>query len=153
MNATASVESEIRSESPASVVREFLVLLQDEDFDGALDLLTEDVAWENVSLPTVKGRAKVEKLFRKGNELGGGFRVHFENIAADGDIVLTERIDAITLGRFHHQFWVAGRFELRDGRIAVWHDAFDWRDYFVGFLRALVGLISPKLNRRWPTQL
>lgn len=135
----------------ADVVRDFLVRLQDEDIDGAIELLTEDVAWENVSLPTIRGRSNVERLFRKVNQFGGGFRVHFENIAADGEVVLTERVDAITLGRFQHQFWVAGRFELREGRIAVWHDAFDWRDYTVGFVRALAGLISPRLNRRWPS--
>ena len=51
---------------------------------------------------------------------------------------------------FAQRFWVYGRFELRDGRIAVWRDAFDWLDLAVSFVRGIVGMVAPRLNRRWP---
>lgn len=137
------------TQQPATVVREFLEALEREDVDAAMALLTEDAVWINVSLPAVRGRARIEKLCRMGQGKVG-FRVHFHAIAADGDVVLTDRSDALRYGPVEQRFWVHGRFELRDGRIAVWRDAFDWRDYLISFLRGVAGAISPGLNRPWP---
>jgi limonene-1,2-epoxide hydrolase len=134
----------------SDVVREFLLALQEDDLDRSLALLAEDVEWINVSLPTVHGRRAVERIFRLAQKAGGGFRVHFHAIASEGDVVLTQRTDAMTFGRFEHRFWVAGRFEVTDGQITIWRDAFDWGDFLVGFVRALLGVVSPGLNRRWP---
>jgi len=54
------------------------------------------------------------------------------------------------MGRFEQRFWVYGRFELRDGRIAIWRDAFDWRDITASLLRGAAGAALPSLNRAWP---
>ena len=48
------------------------------------------------------------------------------------------------------RFWVWGRFEVRDGKIVIWRDSFDWLDFTVGLLRGAVGVFLPALNRRWP---
>jgi limonene-1,2-epoxide hydrolase len=79
-----------------------------------------------------------------------GFRVHFHNIAAEGDVVLTERTDELAFGPVVARIWVWGRFELRDGRIAVWRDSFDWLDSTIGLARGVAALASPSLNRPWP---
>lgn len=76
--------------------------------------------------------------------------MYFHNVAGDGDTVLTERTDALLLGRIELRIWVYGRFEVRDGRITLWRDSFDWLDVTVGFLRALAGAVIPGLNRPWP---
>lgn len=149
---TAQTSTETVTQDPASeVVTNFLFALQAEDIDRVQSLLTEDAEWINVSLPTVRGRKRIEKILLTAQKAGGGFRVHFHAVASEGDVVLTQRTDAMTFGRFEHRFWVAGRFEVRDGKIAVWRDSFDWGDLLVGFVRALAGLISPRLNRPWPT--
>lgn len=140
-----------QTEQAVEVVREFLLALQDDDLDRALSFLTDDVAWINVSLPTVHGKRAIERIFRLAQKAGGGFRVYFHAVAAEGDVVLTQRTDAMTLGRFDQRFWVAGRFEIVDGRIAVWRDSFDWLDLLVGLIRGLAGVISPRLNRPWPS--
>jgi limonene-1,2-epoxide hydrolase len=76
--------------------------------------------------------------------------VHFHHVAADGDVVLTERTDELALGRFEQRFWVHGRFELRHGQITVWRDSFDWFDYSLSAVRGLAGVVAPALNRPWP---
>jgi limonene-1,2-epoxide hydrolase len=135
----------------ADIVRTFLEALQDGDIDAAMALLTEDAVWINVSLPAVRGKRAIEKICRWSLNQGGGFRVHFHGIADAGDgVVLTDRADALNMGRFEQRFWVYGRFELRDGRIAVWRDAFDWRDITASLLRGAVGAALPSLNRAWP---
>lgn len=134
---------------PIQLVEDFLFALQAEDLDGALELVTEDLAYTNVSVPTLHGRRRLDRAFRP--LLGrGGFRVHFHHIAADGNIVLTERTDAIVVGPVQCTFWVYGRFEIRDGQIAVWRDSFDYRDVAVGLIRGVLGAFVPALARPWP---
>jgi limonene-1,2-epoxide hydrolase len=134
---------------PAEVVIRFLRALEAKDVDEAMDLLTDDAAWINVSLPTVRPKARIARFIRK-LEDNGHFRVHFHNVAEEGDVVLTERTDALGIGRFEQRFWVYGRFELRDGRIAIWRDSFDWLDIVMSLVRAGAGVVSPALNRPWP---
>lgn len=148
MSATATARNGSRT-TPVAVVKDFLLALQDGKLDRAFALLADDVAYTNVSLPTLRGRRGVERALRMFFPRAG-FRVHFVNVAATGDVVLTERVDAMVFGRVEQRFWVCGRFEVRDGKITVWRDAFDWADLTVGLVRGLLGALSPRLNRRWP---
>ncbi|MDN5758815.1 MAG: limonene-1,2-epoxide hydrolase, partial [Tomitella sp.] len=70
--------------------------------------------------------------------------------AADGDTVLTERIDEIDMGPLRMRFWVCGKFVVNDGVIVVWRDYFDFLDCTKAFLRAVVGVAFPSLNRSMP---
>jgi limonene-1,2-epoxide hydrolase len=134
------------------VVVDFLLALADYDVDTALDLVSEDLEYINVSLPTLHGRAALERVARPWLRPGRmGFDVHFNHVATEGDeVVITDRIDELSFGRFAACFWVYGRFTVRDGKIAVWRDSFDWLDVTIGNLRALVGLVAPSLNRTLP---
>jgi limonene-1,2-epoxide hydrolase len=134
---------------PAEAVTTFLRHLEAGDVDAAMSLMTDDAVWINVTLPTVRGKRRIDRLLR-GLDRRGDFRVHFHNVASEGDVVLTERTDALRVGRFEQRFWVYGRFELRDGKIAVWRDSFDWVDMLFSLIRAVAGAVSPGLNRPWP---
>jgi limonene-1,2-epoxide hydrolase len=151
MEATPAIAEDRGPIEPSDVVRAFLLALEADQLDEALALLAEDVVYTNVSLPTLHGRARVDRLFRPGHGKDRfGFRVYFHTIAASGDTVLTERTDALILGPLELRLWVYGRFEIVDGHIAVWRDSFDWFDLTVGFVRALAGVFIPSLNRPWP---
>jgi limonene-1,2-epoxide hydrolase len=135
-----------------TVARSFLELLQAGDLDRALDLLADDVVYTNVSLPAIRGRRDVERAFRA--TLGRmSFRVHFHAVGCDendSSVVLTERTDALVFGPVIVQFWVYGRFEVRDGRITVWRDSFDWGDVLMGLARGVAGAAVPAVRRSWP---
>lgn len=150
MTATASQPATTTAPQPERVVRDFLLALEANDLDGALALVDEDIVYTNVSLPTIRGRARLDRLFRPLLRIGGTFRVHFHTVATDGNTVLTERTDELALGRVAQRFWVYGRFEVRDGLITVWRDSFDWYDIAVSLLRGVAGAVSPGFNRRWP---
>jgi limonene-1,2-epoxide hydrolase len=152
MTATASKSSNAGpATEPAEVVRSFLLSLEAGELDQALELLDENVTWINVTLPTIRGRRGVERLFRSMMEkLPGGFRVHFHAIAAEGNTVLTDRTDELIFGRVRQRVWVCGRFEVTDGKITLWRDSFDWIDVLIGLVRGLAGAVVPALNRRWP---
>lgn len=141
------------TESPSTIVRSFLEALEDADLDQALSYLDEDVLYTNVSLPAVRGRVAVEKAFRP--TIGRmGFRVFFHAVGADENdpgVLLTERTDALEFGPVSIRFWVYGRFEVRDGRITVWRDSFDWGNVTNGLIRGLIGVVFPFVQRTWPT--
>jgi limonene-1,2-epoxide hydrolase len=133
----------------AALVQKFLVALQDEDFDTVESLAAPDLVWQNVGLPSLRGRGRIMGLLRRG-EGKMGFAVAFHRVAAEGGTVLTERTDAIILGPLRLQFWVCGAFEVRDGQITLWRDYFDMVDVMVKApLKALVGLVVPSLRPRF----
>ena len=133
-----------------AVVRAFLASLELLDVERALGYLADDVAYTNVSTPTVHGRENVRRVLGGFLRFTSGFEAVNHHVAADGAVVLTERTDAFTLGRLRVQFWVCGRFEVRDGKIAVWRDHFDWVNVTVGVARGLAGLVVPSLRARIP---
>ena len=96
----------------ADIVKTFLEALQAEDFETFGSLMADDVVYENVGLPTIRGGRRVTKLMR-GMEGKASFEVKFHRNVVEGTTVLNERTDAIVLGPLRLQFWVCGVFELR----------------------------------------
>ncbi len=129
--------------SEIEVVQRFLGRLQELDTAGALALCAEDVVYQNVPLPPARGRRAVGRQLGAMTKVGTGFEVEMVNIAANGPVVLTERIDVLRRGSFAMEFWVCGTFEVRDDKIVLWRDYFDWPTFLAagvrGAGRALVG--------------
>ena len=137
--------------SAVAIVEKFLNLLAADELDAAADLLAPDVLYTNVSLPTIRGRERVRRVAKA--TLGrdaAGFEVYIHARGTDGPVVLTERTDVLTYGRLRVQFWVYGRFEVRDGLIAVWRDSFDWLNISAATLRGLAGTVVPALHAKPP---
>jgi limonene-1,2-epoxide hydrolase len=138
-----------RTESPGDVVRGFLQALADDDIDAALGYIAEDIVYQNVSLPTIRGKQRFAKGARQFSSRGIGFDVRIHKLAEDGNSVLTERTDALYFRAYRTQFWVCGRFEVTDGEITLWRDYFDWQAIVVSMARGLVGLAVPSLRPRF----
>ena len=131
------------------VVLDFLQLLQAGDVDAAVELLDPDVAYTNVSLPTIRGRERVGQAL--GRALGRprvGFEVVVHHVASDGDVVLTDRTDVLVYGKVRVSFWVYGRFVVRDGLITVWRDSFDWLNITAATVRGLASALFARAGRR-----
>jgi limonene-1,2-epoxide hydrolase len=137
--------STVDSTTNAHTVETFLYALQDEDFDAADAAMADNIAWQNVGFPTIRGRERIMKLFRRG-EGRMGFEVKIHRIAAEGNAVLTERTDALIVGPLRLQFWVCGVFEVHAGRITLWRDYFDMFDVTKGILRGIVATVFPSLR-------
>lgn len=149
---TISTASQVKDPSPASLVRHFLELLAKGDVEGAVDLLDDDVDYINVSLPTIRGRDRVRRVFKAMEQVDGTrFEVYFHGVSNDGSTVLTERTDALIWGPMRVQVWVCGRFDVRDGRITLWKDYFDWLNFTLAFLRGLIGIVLPSVRAKPPS--
>jgi limonene-1,2-epoxide hydrolase len=127
-----------------SAVKAFLDALGRLDTDAALALLSDEVVYQNVSLPQARGKVAVGRQLALLTRYCTGFEAINHRIAGDGHVVLTERTDIIEIGRFRAEFWVCGTFEVENGRIVLWRDYFDWANILAGAAkgagRAVLGL-------------
>lgn len=122
--------------TPQETVERFLALLGS-DLDAAMGLLAERVVYENrgtFPLPTWRSRTSSHRFLKAFIAPFGGFGAEIHKIAADGDLVMTERTDWLLIGQTRCPFWVCGWFEVRDGQIVHWRDSFDTGDMLLGLV-------------------
>lgn len=148
-----SISSRMSADRPDEIVSRFLNSVAERDYATMAALLAPDLVYTNVSLPTIRGGAKVARLFERLLRRGGGFGVRIHSMAVNGDTVLTERTDMIKLGPWQTCFWVCGTFQVQDGRIVLWRDYFDWMDFSAGLLRGAVGMALPPLRKQLPDRI
>ena len=108
-----------------AVVEEFLNALEKQDSERAFALLSDDVEYQNVPFPAARGKAAVVKTLKSFERFVNGFEVKMKNIASNGPIVLTERVDILKGPVLRLDLWVCGTFEVHDGKITLWRDYFD----------------------------
>jgi limonene-1,2-epoxide hydrolase len=125
---------------PASTVEEFLTLLEQQQAEAACALLSPDVEWRNTGMPTFRG-AKVAGMLRDMERRSIGFRVDLHHVAANGDVVLTERTDHLTYRRVHTSFWVCGTFRVEEGLITLWDDHFSPGNLLLAGVRGVLGAV------------
>jgi len=141
--------SEPITDNAAATVEKFLYALRDKDLDTAGALLDDELIYENVGLPTIRGGRRAMKLFSGMQRPSVGFDVKFHRIASEADTVLTERTDALIFGPLRLNFWVCGVFEVRGGRITLWRDYFDMFDFSKAIVRGLAAIAVPSLQRKF----
>ncbi|HWB67183.1 MAG TPA: limonene-1,2-epoxide hydrolase family protein [Mycobacteriales bacterium] len=135
---------------PQGVVLDFLGALARSDLDGALPLVADDLTFDNVSLPTLRGKPAFERAMRRLLDRGVRVEIDVRRVASDGDNVLTERADTISWRALRVQVWACGMFEVRDGRIALWREYFDWANVIAAGVRGLAGVGRRAIRSRAP---
>jgi limonene-1,2-epoxide hydrolase len=114
-------------ESPIEVVRRFCAGWSDNVGTAELAaFFTDDAVYYNIPQAPVTGRDAIAHMidsFIRPGPPGIDFRVM--NIAANGPVVMTERVDVFRLADKSFELQVMGTFELTDGKITAWRDYFD----------------------------
>jgi limonene-1,2-epoxide hydrolase len=151
---TGGILAAMTSRTPIDIVTGFLDSLARGDSAAGMIDVADQIAYTNVSMPTIRGRAKVKKIFTQFDASPASFNYRMVNVSADEEsgVVLTERVDEIRLGRFILQFWVCGRFEIADAQITVWRDYFDYFDMTKALLKGLLGVVVPAVVRPLPDE-
>lgn len=111
--------------TPLETVRAFIAHIEAKDIESALALCTDDIEYDNVPMPTAHGVGEVRQFLEPliAGAAAIEWVVHRE--AATGDIVMNERTDRFQLGDRWLEIAVAGVWELRGSKIALWRDYFD----------------------------
>jgi limonene-1,2-epoxide hydrolase len=113
---------------PIDVVRDFCALMERRDPEALRPLLADDAVYQNVGMPAFTGiDAIVENLGAQFSMFPDAYAFEIVNIAGDGSVVLTERLDYIqTPDGSKPAVPVMGTFVVGDdGKITRWTDYFD----------------------------
>jgi limonene-1,2-epoxide hydrolase len=126
--------------SPMEVVRRFCAAWGNNMATAELAaFFTDDAVYHNIPFAPVIGREAIGKnigsFIRPGKAAAPGvvpvesidFRII--NIAANGPVVMTERVDVFKLPAKSFELQVMGTFEVRDGKISAWRDYFDMNQF------------------------
>jgi limonene-1,2-epoxide hydrolase len=121
-------------ESPIEVVRRFCAAWSDNI--GAAELaafFTDDAVYHNIPLAPVTGREAIANtiasFIRPGAPGIESIEFRVINIAANGPVVMTERVDVFKLPDKSFELPVMGTFEVSDGKISAWRDYFDMNQF------------------------
>jgi limonene-1,2-epoxide hydrolase len=111
----------------ARLVRDFCELMVKRDAEAVRLYLAGDAVYQNTGMPpTVGVDSIVENLAAQMGMFPNSYQYRIMNLVADGNVVLTERIDMIEDGQGTlHGVPVMGTFVLKDNKIARWTDYFD----------------------------
>lgn len=94
------------------------------DPDTLASYFTDDAVYHNMPMEPAEGIEAVTAALKGVSQMTSrGWEVLHS--AANGDVVLNERIDRFAIGGASVDVAVCGVFELRDGKIARWRDYFD----------------------------
>ena len=112
--------------TPEETVNEFIRLVVTMDLDGACELVTSDVEYDNVPMGKNIGPEGIKSFLQP--MVDGLDEVQFvvHRQTATGNVVMNERTDRFKVGEAWMDLPVAGIFEVNDdGRITLWRDYFD----------------------------
>lgn len=150
--ASEATQGHLADSAPTAVVERFLDHLRTvTDSDAAAELLAVDVEFENSWMPTLHGRDRVRRLLQACVRIGTGLEIYVHAISANGSSVLTERTDVLMWGRLRVQFWICGRFDVRDGQIVMWREYYDPLRILAATARGLLGTVVPAVRAKRPS--
>ena len=127
MLVTAEVQSVARS--PESVGREFIAVFMEAwpaaDAARVASFFSADATYRNGPLEEVRGRSAIQATFAAFMAVGGRVALELRHLIADGNIVMTERVDHLIGEDRTFSLPVMGICEVHDGLITAWRDYFD----------------------------
>ena len=94
---------------------------------------TDDAVYHNIPQAPVTGREAIASLIdsfiRPGPPGIESIEFRVINIAANGPVVMTERVDTFKVADRSFELQVMGTFEITDGKINAWRDYFDMNQF------------------------
>src|SRR3954470_15314458 len=94
---------------------------------------TDDAVFHNIPLAPVTGREAIANtiaaFIRPGAPGIESIEFRVVNIAANGPVVMAERVDVFSLPGKSFELQVMGTFEVSHGKIKAWRDYFDMNQF------------------------
>lgn len=107
------------------VVRDMCAAFEKHDAEALRPFFTEDVVYHNIPMDPAVGIDEAIAFLQGFFSMCDSLVIETLHLAVQGNIVLTERVDTITVGERVGPLPVMGTFEIRDGLICAWRDYFD----------------------------
>lgn len=106
-------------------IRAFVAAWPTGDSSSLRHFFTDDAEYRNGPLEPVKGRDAIVATLATFMAMGGEVGVEVPHVVSDGPVVMTERVDRLTLNGRTLSLPVMGIFEIHHGAISAWRDYFD----------------------------
>ena len=106
-------------------VRTFIEAWPEKDAAALARFFSDEAVYCNGPLAPVRGRDAIVASIASFMEMGGENAVEIVHMLADGAIVMTERVDYLSLDGRTLSMPMMGLFEVHDGLITAWRDYFD----------------------------
>jgi limonene-1,2-epoxide hydrolase len=117
-------------ESPTETVLRFCAAWSDLDVDAICEWFTDDAVYHNIPIDPVTGREAIKGMIQTFTTGVKSIEFRVRNHAANGNVVMTERVDAFVMPDKTIELPVMGTFEVTaDGRISAWRDYFDLNQF------------------------
>ncbi len=117
------------SAQAVTLIQQFIGACVRADCDEFASYFAEDAVWWNAPWEPVRGREAIRETLRRGAQHMKALPWEIRYIVAEGDVVMTERVDHFMVGESRISVPCMGIFELRDGKIAAWRDYWDLRQF------------------------
>lgn len=116
--------------TPEEVVRTFCKAVQRCDPKELAGFFAVDAVYHNIPISAVTGRAEIEATLAQFISPGATCEFEIKGLAANGNLVLTERVDRFAMNGKEIEIPVMGAFEVTaDGKISAWRDYFDMQQF------------------------
>ncbi len=122
------VMSARHDDSPMSaeeVVRAELSAWGHLDVDEIMSHFAADAVWDNVPYRAVRDHDEIRNAAEGYLQRTTHAEIEILNLAVNGNIVLTERVDHFVFDGTTIDARVMGAFEVADGKVTAWRDYFD----------------------------
>jgi limonene-1,2-epoxide hydrolase len=115
--------------TPEEIVGSMIAALERMDIAAAVELMADDIEYDNVPMGKAFGRDAVSAALAPIVARSTAIEWVVHHQAASGDatdgVVMNERTDRFQFGDRWADIPVAGLFLVRDGKITLWRDYFD----------------------------
>jgi len=112
--------------SPQEIVMRFCDAWQRGDIEELMSFFAADAVYHNIPVAPVNGASAIREAFLAFAERMESIELETLHVAANGNVVFTERTDHFRWNGKTLALPVAGVFEVRDGKITAHRDYFDY---------------------------
>jgi len=112
-----------------ALIRKFIDACVRADADEFASYFSEQATWWNSPWQPIQGREAIRDALRRGAAHMKALPWEIRHMVADGDVVMTERVDHFLVGSQRVSVPCMGIFELRNGKITAWRDYWDLKQF------------------------
>ena len=111
------------------LIRDFCAAWARKNIDELLSFFAADAVYHNMPLAPLTGIEAIRETLNMFVTPAEHIEFELLALAAAGDLVFTERVDHFRMMGKKVSLPVAGVFQVRNGKIAVWRDYFDMQTW------------------------
>jgi limonene-1,2-epoxide hydrolase len=116
--------------SNEGLIRRFCAAFPRRDVDELCAFFTPDAVYHNIPMAPAEGIDAIRTSFEMFVPVSPYLEFELLNVASNGPVVFTERVDRMELGGKAIELPVTGVFEVEGEHIKAWRDYFDMQMFF-----------------------